>query len=52
LGLDIKSAVAAANREYPEETLRPGSDDWADLAARYQYLKEHKAILKRLGMKE
>ena len=51
-GIDIKSAIRAANLEYPEESLKPDTDHWADLAARYDYLKEHKAILKRLGMKE
>jgi hypothetical protein len=32
--------------------LRPGADHWPDLAARYEYIVEHKAILKRLGMRE
>ena len=32
--------------------MRPNMDDWADLAARYQYMAERKAILTRLGMKE
>jgi hypothetical protein len=51
-GMDIKRAIAAANRKYPEEALRPEPEHWADLAARYQYIKEHKAILKSLGMRE
>ena len=51
-GMDIKRAIAAANQKYPKEALRPNADDWADLAARYQYIKEHKDILKRLGMRE
>jgi hypothetical protein len=51
-GMDIKRAIAAANQKYPKEALRPDPDDWADLAVRYQYIKEHKAILKRLGMRE
>ena len=50
--MDIKRAIADANQKYPKEALRPDSDDWADLAVRYQYIKEHKAILKRLGMRE
>ena len=51
-GKDIKRAIRAANHEHPEEALEPGLEHWADLAARYDYILEHKAILKTLGMKE
>ena len=51
-GMDIKRAIRAANQEHPDEALKPGSDDWADLTVRYEYIREHKGILKRLGMKE
>ncbi len=51
-GKDIKKAIQAANLEHPKEALKPGPDHWSDLAARYDYIMEHKAILKRLGMKE
>ena len=51
-GMDIKSAIAAANRTYPDEALRPGAGDWADMEARYQYIREHETILKRLGISE
>ena len=51
-GMDIKRAIRAVNQEYPEEALKPGADQWSDLAARYNYIREHKAILKRLGMNE
>jgi hypothetical protein len=51
-GKDIKRAIRAANQEHPEEALKPGPEHWADLAARYEYILEHKAILKTLGMKE
>ena len=49
---DIKRAIAAANQKYPEEALKPSESDWPDMAARYCYLKEHKAILARLKIKE
>ncbi|MCX6924593.1 MAG: hypothetical protein NT154_15465 [Verrucomicrobia bacterium] len=52
MGKDIKSAIRAANQEHPEEALKPDADHWPDLAARYEYIKEHNMILKRLGMKE
>jgi hypothetical protein len=51
-GKDIKRAIRAANQEHPEEALKPGPEHWEDLAARYEYIQEHKAILKTLGMKE
>jgi hypothetical protein len=51
-GMDIKSAIAAANRKYPDEALTPGAGDWADMEARYQYIREHKSILNRLGISE
>jgi hypothetical protein len=51
-GMDIKSAIAAANRMYPDEELRPGAGEWADLEARYCYIRDHKGILKRLGISE
>ena len=51
-GMEIKQAIRAANQEHPEEALKPGADHWPDLAARYQYIMEHKAILKTLGMRE
>jgi hypothetical protein len=51
-GKDIKKAIQAANQEHPKEALAPGPNQWATLAARYDYIREHQAILKRLGMKE
>jgi len=51
-GKDIKRAIGAANREHPDEALKPGAGHWSDLAARYDYIMEHNAILKRLGIKE
>ena len=51
-GLDIKRAIRAANQEHPEKCLNPRPEHWPDLAARYEYVMEHKAILKTLGMKE
>jgi hypothetical protein len=51
-GMDIQSAFAAANRKYPDEALTPGAGDWADMEARYQYIREHKSILNKLGISE
>jgi len=48
-GIDIKRAIRAANQEHRDEALKPGPEQWADLAARYEYILEHKAILKTLG---
>ncbi|MBN9692976.1 MAG: hypothetical protein J0M24_22260 [Verrucomicrobia bacterium] len=51
-GADIKRAIRAANQEFPGEALTPGPDHWTDLASRYEYIREHKGILKKLGVKE
>ena len=51
-GMSIRKAIAAANKEHPEEALQPGADDWSDVAARYEYLREHKVILRKLGRSE
>jgi len=51
-GMDIKRAIRAANQKHPEEALKPEAGHWTDLAARYEYIAEHQAILKRLGIKE
>ena len=51
-GLDIKRAIQTANQEHPAEALKPRPNQWPDIAARYDYIKEHKAIMAKLGMKE
>lgn len=51
-GGNIQDAIAAANRQYPGDALRPDATHWHDLQARYEYIMEHKKILARLGMKE
>jgi len=51
-GGDIKKAIRAANQEHPQEALQPAKDQWPDLSARYDYVKEHGWILKRLGINE
>jgi hypothetical protein len=49
-GKDIKRAIRAANQEHPDEALKLSADHWPELAARYDYIMEHNAILKRLGI--
>ncbi len=51
-GMDIQSAVDAANREHPDEALKPDPAHWEDLAARYDYISKHKLMLQKLGIKE
>jgi len=51
-GMDIKSAVDAANREHPDEALKPDSAHWEDLAARYDYIIKHNLMLQKLGIKK
>jgi hypothetical protein len=51
-GKDIRSAVRTANQQHPAEALKPAADQWDDVAARYQSLRQHKTVLKRLGIRE
>jgi hypothetical protein len=46
-GRDIQGAIDAANREHPGEALLPKPDQWEDLAARYDYIRQHHEILKQ-----
>jgi len=49
-GMDIQRAIAAANQEHPDEALKPQPNQWADLVARYEYIRQHNEILKKLEM--
>jgi hypothetical protein len=51
-GLTIQEAISAANLRHPSEALKPRKSQWADVQARYEYIAEHKRILKKLGMHE
>ena len=51
-GADIQGAIAAANRKHSDEALNPTPNQWADLAARYDYLRQHEEILKKLEMRK
>ena len=50
-GTDIQSAIAVANREHPDEALKPKPSQWEDLAMRYEYLLQHNEILRKSGIK-
>jgi hypothetical protein len=49
-GMSIKKAIAAANRQYPDEALKLEARHWDDVATRYEYLRQHKILLRRLGI--
>ncbi len=51
-GMEIRRAIDAANSEYPDEALKPEPDQWGYLTERYDYIRQHIAILKQLGIKE
>jgi len=51
-GMDIKSAVYAANREHPDEALKPDPAHLEDLAARYNYISQHQLMLQKMAIKE
>ena len=47
-GKSINKAIAKANEKYPKEALQVNNDNLADVAAHYDYLAEHEAILEKL----
>lgn len=51
-GKDIKQAITTANKLFPDEALEPDDSIMPDLQDRYEYISEHKKILKRLGIHE
>jgi hypothetical protein len=51
-GLPIRAALRAANEKFPDEALQVDSTSIPDVKAHYDYLAEHKRILRRLGMNE
>ena len=51
-GMVIQSAIDAANREHPDEALKVHPIHLEDLAARYDYISQHKLMLQKWGVKE
>jgi hypothetical protein len=47
-GKPIKKAILKANEKYPAETLIPDDALLPDLQARYEYLREHDQIMRKL----
>lgn len=47
-GLPIKTALECAGKRHPSEKLSCDDSMIADIASRYEYLKEHKRILGEL----
>ena len=48
-GQTIKAALAAAAVQHPGEAIQWTPETLPDIAAHYAYLKEHAAIMKRIG---
>ena len=49
MGLPIEAALANAAQKHPAETLSWDDSNIGDIAAHYDYLKEHAQILRKLG---
>jgi hypothetical protein len=49
-GLPIKAAIDAANRKFPGEALKVQKEALQEVAQHFEYLAEHKKIMRRLGM--
>ena len=48
VGLPIEAALANAGQKHPAEALSWDADSIADIAAHYDYLKEHAQIMRKL----
>jgi len=48
LGLPIKVALTVAGKKHPSEAVQWNSENIDDIAAHYEYLKEHEAIMQKL----
>lgn len=48
MGLPIEAALANAGQKHPGEALQWDASNIDDLAARYDYLKEHASIMRKL----
>ncbi len=47
-GLSLQLAMTQAGAKYPDEALQVLAADFAEMTARYEYLREHARILKLL----
>lgn len=45
---DFRAALAKANQRFPSEALNPKAGQWVDLEARYEYIRNHEEIVRRL----
>jgi hypothetical protein len=49
MGLPIEAALTNAAQKHPSEALSWDASNIGDIAAHYDYLKEHAEILRKLG---
>ena len=50
-GLPIEAALSLAAKQHPNKALQWDSGNINDIAAHYDYLKQHEQIMKKLQMK-
>jgi hypothetical protein len=48
-GAGIREAISKANQKYPEEALKIDNTNIDDVAAHYDYLKEHVEIMQKIN---
>ena len=48
-GISIKKAISKASETYPSEALTVTDESLPDIAAHYDYLKEHEGIMQKLN---
>lgn len=52
MGLPIETALTNADEKHPSEALAWNSDNISDIAAHFDYLKEHAQIIRKMQSKK
>jgi hypothetical protein len=48
-GVNIRRAIKKANKKYPDEALKVNEANVDDVAAHYEYLRQHLEIMQRIS---
>lgn len=51
-GVNIRKAINKANKKYPDEALKVDETNVDDVAAHYEYLRQHMEIMRRIRPKQ
>ena len=51
-GVNIRKAIKKANKKYPDEALKVDATNVDDIAAHYEYLRQHMEIMRKINTKQ